>query len=138
MEKGHKKGFFDGNPLIYSITYLSSCGPSTVAPLRGAAVPASCAGDGLAEPDRNWRRYWTAVALRSWRSRTDWEASVRLSLTTLVVRLNKRYFIIDQQIARHFVHYSECLSNPPSLYATQMINPFLNSRIKDNHNKGLL
>ena len=97
---------------INSSTYLSSCGPSTVAPLRGAAVPASCAGDGLADPDRNWRKYWTAVALRSWRSRTDWEASVRLSLTTLVVRLNKRYFIIDQQIARHFVHYSECLSNP--------------------------
>ena len=29
--------------------------------------------------------------------------------------MSKRYFIIDQQIARHFVHYSKCLDNPPSL-----------------------
>ena len=28
---------------------------------------------------------------------------------------NKIYFIIDQQIARHFVQYSQTLSNPPSL-----------------------
>ena len=37
----------------------------------------------------------------------------------------KRYFIIDQQIARHFVHYSECLSNPLPFYATQIITLFL-------------
>ena len=27
----------------------------------------------------------------------------------------KRYFIVVQQIARHFVHYRECLYHPPSL-----------------------
>ena len=27
----------------------------------------------------------------------------------------KRYFIIDQQIVRHFVQFSESLPNPPSL-----------------------
>ena len=26
----------------------------------------------------------------------------------------KKYFIIDPQFARHFVHYSECLYHPPS------------------------
>ena len=46
----------------------------------------------------------------------------------------KKIFQIDQQIAQHFVHFSECLSN---FYATQMINPFLNSRILANHDKGL-
>ena len=29
--------------------------------------------------------------------------------------LNKTYFKIDQHIARHFVHFSECLYHPPSL-----------------------
>ena len=27
-------------------------------------------------------------------------------------RIVERYFVIDQQIARHFVNCSECLSNP--------------------------
>ena len=40
--------------------------------------------------------------------------------------INKRYFIIDQQIARHFVQYSEFLSNPLPFYAEQIIDPFLN------------
>ena len=39
-------------------------------------------------------------------------------------------YIVDQQIARHFVHH-------PPLYATQIINPFLTSRISANHGKGL-
>ena len=51
--------------------------------------------------------------------------------------LYKRYFIKDQQIARHSVHYSECLSNPLPFYSNQIINPFLNSRISANDNKGL-
>ena len=38
--------------------------------------------------------------------------------------LFKRYLLIDQQIARNFVHYSDCLSNPPSLLSTQLINSF--------------
>ena len=37
--------------------------------------------------------------------------------------MSKIYFIIDQQIARHFVHYSECLDNPPSLLSNS--NSFL-------------
>ena len=36
-------------------------------------------------------------------------------------RTKKRYFLIYQQIAQNYLHYSECLSNP--LYATQTINP---------------
>ena len=48
----------------------------------------------------------------------------------------KRYFIVDQQIARHFVHYSEC-TNPLPFYLTQMINPFLILRTLANHDKGL-
>ena len=50
---------------------------------------------------------------------------------------HKRYFIIDQQIAEHFVHYSKYLSKPLPFYATEMINPFFNSRISANHNKEL-
>ena len=38
--------------------------------------------------------------------------------------------MIDKKIARHFVHYSECLYNPLPIYATQIINPFLDL-IKD-------
>ena len=49
---------------------------------------------------------------------------------------NKKYFIIDQQIARNFVQYSECLSNLLPNYETQIINPFLNSMISANHDKG--
>ena len=51
--------------------------------------------------------------------------------------IKKKYFIIDQQIARHCVHYSECLSNPLSFNATQITTPFLNSRISANHDQGL-
>ena len=35
----------------------------------------------------------------------------------------KIYFIIEQQIARHFVQYSEFLSNPP-----QILKPFIIQR----------
>ena len=50
-----------------------------------------------------------------------------LVLESIELRVNrKRYFIVDQQIVQHFVHYSKCLSNPPSFYATEIINPFLN------------
>ena len=47
--------------------------------------------------------------------------------------MNKIYFIIDQQKEWHFVHYSECLSNPLHFYATQTVNPFL---IQANHVNG--
>ena len=48
----------------------------------------------------------------------------------------KRYFIIDQQIARHFVQYSEYLSNPDLNYAPQIINLLIFSIISTNHDKG--
>ena len=51
-----------------------------------------------------------------------------LKILNLMIQ-DKRYFIIDQQIASHFVHYSECLYYPLPLYATQIINHFLTSRI---------
>ena len=50
--------------------------------------------------------------------------------------LDKRYFRKDQQLARPFVHYSECLHHPLPFNATQIINPFLTSRISTNHEKG--
>ena len=37
-----------------------------------------------------------------------------------ILCISKLYFIIDQQIARRFVHYSECVSNPPSLLYIQL------------------
>ena len=53
----------------------------------------------------------------------------------LNLSLLKRDFIIEKQIAWHFVKYCECLSYPLTFYATQIINPFLNSRIPANHDK---
>ena len=53
------------------------------------------------------------------------------------IYLFKRCFMIERQIARHFVHYSECLSNPLPFYATQILNPFLNLIILAKHDKGL-
>ena len=41
----------------------------------------------------------------------------------------KRYFITDQQIGRQCVPFRECLYPSIPFYATQMINPFLTSRI---------
>ena len=37
---------------------------------------------------------------------------------------HKRYFVIDQQIARDFVHYIECFPIPLPFYATEIINLF--------------
>ena len=47
--------------------------------------------------------------------------------------LLKRYFIIDQQKAQHFVQYGFFSFKPP--FPTQMIRSFLNSRISVNHDK---
>ena len=55
----------------------------------------------------------------------------------VATRLVKRYFIIDQQIAWHFVHYSECLFHPLPFFATLTTNHFPTSRISANHDKGL-
>ena len=43
--------------------------------------------------------------------------------------------MIDQQIARYFKQYGECISNPLHFYATQIINPFISSRSLANHDK---
>ena len=62
--------------------------------------------------------------------------SIHLPLFYKYNGYNKRYSIIDQQIARYFVHYSEYFSSPLPFYAIQIINPFLNSRISAIHDKG--
>ena len=54
-----------------------------------------------------------------------------------ITRLDKRYLMIDQQIARHFVHFSKCLYTLLPFCATQLINPFLTAKIIANHNKRL-
>ena len=62
--------------------------------------------------------------------------SGRFSKMILLYISKKRYFIVDQQIARLFVQYSECLSIPLPFYGTmEIITPFLNSRISANHDK---
>ena len=67
-----------------------------------------------------------------------WHVTVILcSLIAYKLHNNKRYFIIDHQIARHFLHYSECSYHPLPFYATQMITPLLSSRISANQDKGL-
>ena len=50
--------------------------------------------------------------------------------------INKRYLKVDQHLARHFVYFGECLSNPPLFLSSQIITPFLNSMIYTNHEKG--
>ena len=45
---------------------------------------------------------------------------------------DKGYFIIDQQIVRHFLQYSKC---PLPFYVTE-IAPFPDSRISADHDKG--
>ena len=42
-----------------------------------------------------------------------------------MIRQNKRYYIIDQLLARHFKYNGECLSCPPPFLGSQMITPFL-------------
>ena len=50
---------------------------------------------------------------------------------------NVTKILIDQQISRHFVHYSVCLYHLLPFYATQIINPLLTSMISANNNKVL-
>ena len=37
----------------------------------------------------------------------------------------KRYLLVDQQIAQHFVHYSGCIYHHLPFYAIQIIHPYL-------------
>ena len=46
------------------------------------------------------------------------------NLECFYCRFILRFFIIDQQIAWHFVQYSESYSNPLPFYASQMVRPF--------------
>ena len=68
---------------------------------------------------------------------TYWRTTTEAVCMTVFWGQYKRYFIIDQQIVRNFVHFSECSYHLLPFYTTQMINPFLTSRISANHDKGL-
>ena len=46
-----------------------------------------------------------------------------------------RDFIIEKQLQHCIMEYTKCLSSIPFYNATQIINPFLNSRISANHDK---
>ena len=52
-----------------------------------------------------------------------------------IVACNKRYSIIDQQIAHIFCTTVNVGTTRLPFYATQIINPFLKSRISANHDK---
>ena len=58
----------------------------------------------------------------------------RVNLTKIITKkqADERCFIIDQQIAWHFVQISKSLSNPLPFYANQIINPVLNLMISAN------
>ena len=57
---------------------------------------------------------------------------------SLIFSKSKGDFIIEIQIVWLFVHYSECLSHPPSiLCAPKIIHTFLNLMISANHKKVL-
>jgi hypothetical protein len=49
--------------------------------------------------------------------------------------MNKRDLIIDKQITRLFCYTTNVYQTPLLFYATQLIKPFLNSRISSNHKK---
>ena len=49
----------------------------------------------------------------------------------------KRYYIIDQHLARHSKYNGECLSCPPTFLCSQIITPFSHSMISINHKTGL-
>ena len=53
------------------------------------------------------------------------------------MRQGKRYFKIDQHLARHFVYYVECLSSPSPFLSNQMITLFCDSMISTNQEKKL-
>jgi hypothetical protein len=52
-----------------------------------------------------------------------------------VYREEKGYLIIEKHLLRLIIKYSKCLSYPLPFYATQVNNPFFNSRISSNHDK---
>ena len=71
-------------------------------------------------------------------TRTHYTFNIQVEINNQQKEYRKRYFIIDQQIEGHFVHYSECLFHPPlPSYATQINNPLLTSMISANPDKEL-
>ena len=55
------------------------------------------------------------------------------------IKLNqdKRYFKIDQHLARYFKYNGAGLSSPPPFLCSQIITPFSNSMISANQETGL-
>ena len=49
-----------------------------------------------------------------------------------------RKALLQKGFRKKWSNQSECLSNPLSFYATQIINPFLNSRILTINDKGFV
>ena len=72
---------------------------------------------------------WIMIILVASKGRGVWK--------TITVLVSLSIFYNKSKIARHFVHYSECLTNPSPFSAIQINNPFLNSRISASHDKGL-
>ena len=75
-----------------------------------------------------------------WYKKSDRETQIGQIILTWVAKrsANKRYFIIDQQIARIYCTTVNVFQAPLPFYATQIIHLFLNSRILANPDKGLV
>ena len=54
---------------------------------------------------------------------------------SLSVEISKYNFIIEKQLPRLTMKYTKCLSYPFPFYETEIINPFLNSRVPAYHDK---
>ena len=69
-----------------------------------------------------------------WYKKSDRETQIGQIILTWVAKrsANKRYFIIDQQIARIYCTTVNVFQTPLPFSATQITNPFLNSRILAN------
>ena len=49
----------------------------------------------------------------------------------------KRYYRIDQHLARHLKYYGACLSSPPPFLGSEIITPFSDSMVSTNQKTGL-
>ena len=62
--------------------------------------------------------------------------SILMMSTIPKVRGEKRYFKIDQDLARHFKYNGGCLSSPPPFICSKIIAPFSNSMVSTNQETG--